>query len=67
MKKFVYKNSKTGMYLAKSSDETSNIFNSLIHSANLFIFSNTKYERIEFGEELKRNRKEKLIQIYENK
>jgi len=73
--KFIYKNKKTGMYLLNDEDDTLNINKCELydeHTGVLFIddktgviLPNEDYERIEFDKELKINRKEKLLKIYE--
>ena len=72
--KFIYKNKKTGMYLLNDEDDTLNINKCELYDENtgvLFIddtgsiLYDKDYERIEFYKELKINRKEKLLKIYE--
>jgi len=68
--KFIYKNKKTGKYLAVSDNnnyDTFDIYKAECYNENIGIIfmSDMEYERIEFYKELKINRKEKLLKIYE--
>lgn len=68
--KFIYKNKKTGMYLGVGDNnnyDTFDISKSELYNENtgVIFMSDVEYERIEFDEELKRNRKEKLLKINE--
>jgi len=64
MKKFIYKNKKTGLYRSKiKGTETFNINDAEKFSANIFLMNAMiVYDRLDFTKEL---RKQKLIKLYE--
>ena len=66
-RRFIYKNIKTGEYYGKNCNPTKNINEAEIVASLIFLVGTplVDFQRIDFDEELKTIRKQKLIKINE--